>query len=223
MPLVESLSAQEALARELLRLAEGRPRAWFWEAAAPAVILGASNKPEEELHSEHVEADVIPVLKRRTGGGAVLVGPGALCWGMILPPRRGPCNPRALAREVLPELADGLQKKLGAAARLAGLGDLAVGGKKIGGTAQRWTRGGILLHGTVLVRIDLALFTRYLRRPSREPDYRSGRSHEAFCTDLSAVLKRTVSCEEAAGALAAAWAHFAPLRGTMESDPASRA
>ncbi len=37
---------------------------------------------------------------------------------------------------------------------------------------------------SLLVDLDLALLERYLRFPSRVPDYRQGRSHEQFCTTL---------------------------------------
>ena len=55
---------------------------------------------------------------------------------------------------------------------------------KVGGNAQRWLKSAMLHHGTLLSDFDLASIPRYLSRPERQPEYRAGRDHAAFVTNL---------------------------------------
>jgi lipoate-protein ligase A len=66
-----------------------------------------------------------------------------------------------------------------------GVSDLAIGERKILGTSLYRRRRILFYQGSLLVDVDLALFDRYLRYPSRVPDYRRGRGHGAFCTTLA--------------------------------------
>ena len=74
---------------------------------------------------------------------------------------------------------------------------------KIAGCAQMRKRHAILVHGVLLLDADIALFSRYLRYPSEAPNYRSGRSHEEFCRNISAVLGRKILPPEMAQILCA--------------------
>jgi lipoate-protein ligase A len=67
-----------------------------------------------------------------------------------------------------------------------GISDLAVGDQKFSGTAQRRKRSHFLFHGTILYGFDLPLIEKYLRHPQAkdEPDYREGRDHLGFLTQL---------------------------------------
>src|SRR5581483_7224227 len=80
-----------------------------------------------------------------------------------------------------------------------GVSDLAAGGRKVGGSAQQRKRDHLLFHGTLLYAFDLGLIPRYLREPPRQPDYRGGRPHAAFVTNLP------VTAAELWARLAAAW------------------
>jgi len=65
-----------------------------------------------------------------------------------------------------------------------GLSDLAIGGHKVSGNAQRRKREAILHHGTLLYRPDYAGMARWLREPAKRPDYRGARDHRAFVGTL---------------------------------------
>ena len=71
-----------------------------------------------------------------------------------------------------------------AGVRMRGVSDLCLGERKIAGSSLRLACGRVLFQISVLVAPDLALFERYLRHPSREPEYRRGRSHREFVTSL---------------------------------------
>jgi lipoate-protein ligase A len=55
---------------------------------------------------------------------------------------------------------------------------------KFSGNAQRRKKNFLLFHGTFLLSFDIALIDKFLRMPSKEPDYREGRSHKDFLTNL---------------------------------------
>ena len=83
--------------------------------------------------------------------------------------------------------------------------DLAIGGRKFSGNAQRRKRTHLLFHGAILLNLDLQLLDQVLPMPTLQPDYRSGRSHKEFLTQLS------VSAESVKHALRAAWSAEEPL------------
>ena len=53
------------------------------------------------------------------------------------------------------------------------------------GASLRQTAKLVLYLGAFLVGDAVPLMERYLAAPSREPDYRAGRGHGAFCTGLA--------------------------------------
>jgi lipoate-protein ligase A len=91
--------------------------------------------------------------------------------------------------------------------------DLAIGGRKISGNAQRRKRRAILFHGTFLLRFDLPMMEGFLPLPSRQPEYRRDRPHQDFLANLA------VTPESLKLALRQAWGAFEPVdpppRGTI--------
>jgi lipoate-protein ligase A len=57
----------------------------------------------------------------------------------------------------------------------------------------------LLYHGTLLYDFPLPLVSRYLASPPRQPDYREGRDHDGFLTNLP------ISREELREAICNAW------------------
>jgi lipoate-protein ligase A len=56
----------------------------FWEHREPFVVLGYSNKARAEANLNAARWANVPVLRRCTGGGAVVQGPGCLNFSLIL-------------------------------------------------------------------------------------------------------------------------------------------
>src|ERR1041384_1929474 len=56
----------------------------FWEARQHFIVLGYSNKAGTEANLPRARQYSVPVLRRCTGGGAVLQGPGCLNYSLIL-------------------------------------------------------------------------------------------------------------------------------------------
>lgn len=151
----------------------------IWDVQEPVVVAGRSNRLEDWVHLDACRRDGVPVLRRFSGGGAVVLGPGSLNYAV------------AISLVSRPELADVgaslcfVLQHVVAAFELEGLvivapSDLALDGLKVSGNAQRRGRRAMLQHGTILYDFDSALAGRYLAPPPREPAYRRHRNHETF-------------------------------------------
>lgn len=185
------LAAEASQSGEVLRL---------WEQPSLAVVLGAGCKLAEDVDEARCQADGVPILRRASGGGTVLLGPGCLCFSLVLAYERSP-----LLREVpfsyvyiLDRLREALSGLLPNIER-AGTSDLMAAGRKFSGNAQQRKRNFLLHHGTLLYDFPLERIGDYLRIPQRQPDYREGRSHGEFVCNLP------VSGEELKRRLRAVW------------------
>jgi lipoate-protein ligase A len=182
--LAENLALDEAL---LLEAEEGRGgevlRLWEWPRSA--VVLGAACKLAEDLDEAACLADRVPIHRRGSGGGTVLLGRGCLLFSLVLAYQRAPALTEILPsyRFILGRIADGFRDLLPDVV-VAGTSDLASGGRKFSGNAQQRKRSHLLHHGTLLYDFDTAIVGRYLRHPGRQPDYRQQREHQAFLMNL---------------------------------------
>src|SRR5688500_8952672 len=85
---LDSPQANLALDEALLEHAEraGRPSEVLrvWESPAPIVVIGRSSRIEDEVHLDHCRTAGIPVLRRVSGGAAIVAGPGCLMYAVML-------------------------------------------------------------------------------------------------------------------------------------------
>jgi len=169
------LAAEEADAGEVLR---------FWEQPTYVVVVGSGGSVAHDVNIAECEADGVPVLRRSSGGGTVLLGPGCLCFSLVLGYDHAPGldQIRPSNRYVLSRVANALGRVI--PATMEGLSDLAVEGLKFSGNSQQRKRNFFLHHGTLLCGFDLVLVSKYLHAPEREPDYRRNRPHAEFVTNL---------------------------------------
>ena len=172
----------------------------FWESPAYFVALGYTNRAEIEANVPACERENVPILRRVSGGGTVLQGPGCLNYALVHPIAPGETlNVEATNKLVMETQRAAFQQLLGVAVAVAGYTDLATNGLKFSGNAQRRKARHFLFHGTILLDFDLDLVQRLLRPPSKEPDYRARRSHRDFIRNLP------VSRAEVKAALRVAW------------------
>jgi lipoate---protein ligase len=177
---------------ELLRL---------WALPQYFVVLGYANKSSTEVNLPFCRQYGIPVLRRCTGGGTVLQGPGVLNYSLILRADGShPCHSiPATNKFILERHRDALAALACAPVEWRGQTDLAIGGLKFAGNAQRRRRHFLLFHGSFLLHLDMSLVEKALPLPSRQPDYRVNRSHADFLINLN-VPPHTIKA-----ALAKAW------------------
>jgi len=170
----------------------------FWSAARYFVAVGYANQVRTEVNLDFCREHDIPVLRRCTGGGTVLQGPGCLNYSLVLR-FEGVSDLASISatndfilerhRAILRELAHAPVEKQGHT-------DLAIGGLKFSGNAQRRGKRFLLFHGCFLLNMDLVLIEKALPFPSRQPGYRLNRSHRDFLMNLKLAeesVKRALS------------------------------
>jgi lipoate-protein ligase A len=168
------LHAEECDGPEVLRL---------WELTEPVVVLGAGGCVSAEVCLDRCQEDGIPILRRASGGGTVLLGPGCLCFTLVLRYDRA-----AFLQDIRRSFAYVLERVISALApdvplQLQG-SDLTWGDRKVSGNAQQRKRRYFLHHGTLLYAVEPAAYARYLLPPPRQPEYRRNRPHQEFVTNL---------------------------------------
>lgn len=167
------LAAEAGTAGSVLRL---------WELPTHAIVLGAAGSLAIDVNEAACAADGVPILRRSSGGGTVVIGPGSLNFSLVLPydfaPRLHEIVPSI--RYVLGRVARALSPEL----VLCGISDLTLAGRKVSGNSQQRKRKFFLHHGTLLCGFDLDRIGKYLNAPERSPDYRAGRGHGEFIATL---------------------------------------
>jgi lipoate-protein ligase A len=165
----------------------------IWEADRVVVVLGRHTAADEWVDEAACRNDGVEVLRRCSGGGAVVLGHGCVNYAVAVPvvSRAELLDVGGSLRFVLRHIIHALRvHALGGDApglpdlQLAGSADLALGGRKVSGNAQRRGRRALLQHGTLLYAFDADLAVRYLREPPSQPAYRRGRTHDRFMTNL---------------------------------------
>lgn len=164
----QPLFAQLQLEERLFRWGHG---AWWLYNASPhptTAVLGYFQK-----RTETVRPTRLPILRRFSGGGAVIVGPGTPLSALItpidnvLPPITRFYN---AVRTIHPHLAHTEN-------------DFHIAQKKVAGHAIAQARGVSLLHTSWLFHYHPATMAA-LYHPPQEPSYRQGRQHTNFMGEL---------------------------------------
>jgi lipoate-protein ligase A len=182
----ENLALDEALLVEA-ETGRGGETLRVWEWPQLAVVLGSGGKLADDVDDERCRADGVPILRRSSGGGTVLLGRGCLLYSVVLRYDRDSALTNITSS--IGYILDRVQRALtGLVPEIvtAGTSDLTVDGRKFSGNAQQRKARHFLHHGTLLYAFDLALVGRYLKTPARQPKYRDGRPHDEFVRNLPA-------------------------------------
>jgi lipoate-protein ligase A len=188
----------------------------FWESPVPFVVVGYGNRIATEVNVTACEATKTQVLRRCSGGGTVVQGPGCLNYNLVLRiPEAGPLtHVTGTNRFIMERMRDALQPLVADRVIVEGHTDLAMERDaevlKFSGNAQRRRRHAIVFHGTLLLDFDLEQISRLLLHPSTEPGYRIGRHHRDFITNLNLPRESIVQ------SVAKAWAAAEPLEALPE-------
>lgn len=202
----ENLACDEALL-DAAESGAGGEVLRFWESRRHFVVVGYANAVAREVNVEACRALGIPVLRRCSGGGTVLQGPGALSYALVL--RLGRTaeffSIATTNRFIMERHREVFATLTGqTSVSVCGHTDLAAGSLKFSGNAQRRRKDFLLFHGTFLLGLDLAMIEAVLPPPSKEPTYRAGRTHREFLVNLKLDLARIKRV------LSAAWNASAP-------------
>ena len=159
----------------------------FWESGAYFVVLGYGKQLSAEVYKEQCLGLNIPILRRASGGGTVVQGPGCLNYSLVLPINSHPEleSITTTNRYIMEKTRAALVPLVRGELKVEGHTDLTINGRKISGNAQRRKRRCLLFHGSFLLNFDLELISRTLRLPPQRPDYRKDRPHQDFITNLN--------------------------------------
>ncbi|XP_022738276.1 uncharacterized protein LOC111291007 [Durio zibethinus] len=156
----------------------------------PAIVMGVSGKPAELLEIGSVLRDQVPVIRRFTGGGTVIVDHGTIFVTFI-------CNKEAVLdlkpfpRQIM-SWSSLLYSKV-----FQGIGDFHLrendyvfGNHKFGGNAQSITKSRWIHHTSFLWDFEVRNMT-YLKLPKRAPEYRLARGHLDFICRMKDYMPRS--------------------------------
>lgn len=181
VPIFEQLKIEEKLLRTDDRnfciINRGSPR---------AIIMGISGEPEALLHVDLVRKSKIPVIKRFSGGGTVIVDENTLFITFIFSKDSVDISPFP---EPILRWSENLYQEAWQIPHFhLTENDYCIGEKKCGGNAQyikkdRW------LHHTSFLWDYSEENMGYLRLPEKRPKYRESRSHKDFLCRMKDYVK----------------------------------
>ncbi|KAL1360839.1 hypothetical protein HN51_006223 [Arachis hypogaea] len=168
----------------------------------PTVVMGLSGKVPELVEAKSVLRDHIPVIRRFTGGGTVIVDQGTIFVTLI-------CNkddvsdvqpfPRPIMSwsgqlydEVFKGFADFHLRE----------NDYVFGDRKFGGNAQSITKHRWVHHTSFLWNYEVKNMS-YLKLPAKAPKYRLTRDHTDFVCSMKEYLPRSEFVERTIKAIGA--------------------
>lgn len=157
----------------------------FWSPEEYFIVVGRAGRTSEDCFLDRCRRDGIKIIRRISGGGTVLQGPGCFNYSAVLSydRDRSYSGVRSSYSKILGEIRDALKGKR-FNAEFFPLSDIALDTRKISGNAQARKRKFFLHHGTFLHDFDVKKVSLYLRHPGIEPEYRQNRAHRDFLANI---------------------------------------
>ncbi|CAN8265985.1 unnamed protein product [Cochlearia groenlandica] len=155
----------------------------------PTIVMGMSGKPCQLLELRPVIEDRIPVIKRFTGGGTVIVDKSTLFVSLICNKDDVP-SVQPYPRSVM-EWSGSLYGEVFKGVNGFHLreNDYVFGDRKFGGNAQSIIRNRWIHHTSFLWDYNVSNMA-YLKLPSRVPQYRLERDHTDFVCRMKDYIER---------------------------------
>lgn len=154
-----------------------------WQPDQRYLVLGRSNEAIKSLKVETVDQDQVVVLKRPSGGEAVLLSQNMLVIALKIPLSTVPKahDVFVIANDIIKQTLT----KMGVQNITSrGISDICIGEQKILGSAIFKKPTVVFYHAVLNISEDVNLIDRYLKHPTKEPKYRLGRNHLAFVSSL---------------------------------------
>lgn len=175
-PIFEQLRLEEALLRtsalNICLVNRGSPR---------TIVMGISGNPERLLHTSQVQSDRIPVIRRFSGGGTVIVDEDTLFISFLMTKEAVPVAP--FPEPILRWSSELYEQSWNLPGFRLVENDYVIGEHKCGGNAQ-YIRQGRWLHHTSFLWDYSPTNMEYLRLPEKRPRYRADRPHSEFLCRL---------------------------------------
>jgi lipoate-protein ligase A len=171
-PILEQLKWEEAILR-----ADNRNWCVINHGSPPAIVMGISGQLQTLVDQQHLQTSPIPVIRRFSGGGTVVIDEDTLFVTFIFNKQDLPVPsfPEPIMRwteqfyrPLFHPHPFNLQEN-----------DYVMENKKFGGNAQSITKTRWLHHSSFLYNYNSHRM-KYLHLPAKAPSYRHQRSHEEF-------------------------------------------
>ncbi len=155
-----------------------------WQPDKTYIVLGRSNRiTDDSVYMEKATEDGVEIYKRPSGGEAVVLSPDMLVISVKLPVEN-PLKTHQYFRLINNSIIDALHKSGISDVHQKGISDISIGIKKILGSSIYRKEKTVFYHAVLNISGSVAIISRYLKHPSKEPDYRKGRDHAEFVTSL---------------------------------------
>lgn len=158
---------------------------YVWIPDKMYLILGRSNNVESSLLINRLKKDSIKVFKRPSGGETVVLTPRTLVISAVIISDEFK-NTRKYFKIFNQKIIDVLKKHGIDDLSHKGISDITVNNRKVLGSAIYRTKGKLFYHSVLNISEPVSTIEKFIKHPSREPDYRNGRKHSEFVTSLYA-------------------------------------
>jgi lipoate-protein ligase A len=159
----ENLALDEVLTE---RVGKGlrKPTLRLWQFSDAAVILGRFQSVQNEVNEDVAKEGGVGIVRRVTGGGAILALPdGAISYSIYVPDDFVQGMSFAESYEMFDSWVIGALGELGVNAWDQGLNDITSDLGKLGGAAQARKHGAVLHHTMIAYGMNSALLGQVLR------------------------------------------------------------
>lgn len=206
---------------------DGRDSLLRFYRSRPSVWLGAHQFAEREVRLDYCARQGLPVVRRLTGGGTVYVDEQQFGWSLIVPrdPDAGPDEFAQLHRRAAQAVSSALAG-LGVGAVFKEPNDLEVAGRKLASCFATLRGGSALVHGTVLMDVDVDRALHALRVPTEKLSADGLAGARQRLTTLTELCPAVPALKQIKRALAAAFVdafELSPRKATKSVYAALRA
>ncbi|MFT4312467.1 MAG: biotin/lipoate A/B protein ligase family protein [Candidatus Woesearchaeota archaeon] len=132
------------------------------------VSIGVNQKIKDVLNQEAINETLI--IRRESGGGAVVLTPDDICWGIVGPRTFFPENIQDIHEFATAKIREALAQ-MGINSQFKPINDIITAKGKISGSAITQRQGVVYVMGTLLYKKRKDLMNKYLRP---ENDYNKG-------------------------------------------------
>jgi len=147
------------------------------QGSTPAIVMGISGKPHELVNMSQANTLKLPIIKRFSGGGTVVVDDNTLFVTFIF---QKDSHPFQAYPEPIMKWSEGIYKPVFTSSSFSlRENDYVIEEKKFGGNAQYIRKDRWLHHTSFLWDYEKEKMSSLLL-PKKTPKYREGRDHEDF-------------------------------------------
>lgn len=166
----------------------------FFAWKPPAITIGFFQSLKQEIHVGKAKELEVDIIRRYTGGGAIL-HEHEITYSLIISETRVPRDIAESYRYICSGVIAGLGL-LGLTAEFRPINDITINSKKISGSAQTRKKGVVLQHGTVLIKTDVEKMFSLLQVPREKMKDKIIKNAKAGVTSLSDELNRNFTPQE---------------------------